>query len=53
MPPVIPATSKSERSRQKIVDAAVALFAERGFTATTMRDIAAAADVSLGLTYRY
>lgn len=53
MPPVPPQTPKSERTRQRILDAALALFAERGFSATTMRDIAAAADVSLGLTYRY
>lgn len=48
-----PATAKSERTRQRILDAALTLFAEKGFAATTMRDIAAAADVSLGLTYRY
>ncbi len=53
MPPVTPATPKSERTRQRILEAALALFAEKGFAATTMRDIAAAADVSLGLTYRY
>lgn len=51
--PVAPATPKSERTRQRILEAALALFAEKGFAATTMRDIAAAADVSLGLTYRY
>ena len=53
MPPVTPATPKSERTRQRILDAAIALFAEKGFAATTMRDIAAAADVSIGLAYRY
>lgn len=53
MPPVPPQTPKSERTRQRILAAALALFAERGFTATTMRDIAASANVSLGLTYRY
>lgn len=50
---VTPLTPKSERTRQRILDAALALFAEKGFAATTMRDIAARADVSLGLTYRY
>ena len=51
--PVTPLTAKSERTRQRILDAALALFVEKGFAATTMRDIAAHADVSLGLTYRY
>lgn len=53
MPPVVPSTDKAERTRQRIVDAALKLFSERGFAATTMRDIAAEAEVSLGLTYRY
>lgn len=51
--PVAPLTPKSERTRQRIVDAALRLFTERGFAATTMRDIAAEAEVSLGLAYRY
>lgn len=53
MPPVTPTTPKSERTRQRILEVALQLFTERGYAATTMRDIAAAADVSLGLTYRY
>lgn len=53
MPPVEPQTPKSERTRQRILSAALGLFAEKGFGATTMRDIAARAEVSLGLTYRY
>jgi len=36
-----------------IQEAAHALFAERGYAATSMRAIAEAADVSLGLTYNY
>lgn len=36
-----------------IQDAAHTLFAERGYRATSMRAIAEAADVSLGLTYNY
>lgn len=48
-----PLTKKGERTREHILNTALALFAERGFEATTMRDIAAAADCSLGLTYRY
>jgi AcrR family transcriptional regulator len=46
-------TDKSERSREHILDTALALFAQKGYDATTMRDIAHAAEVSLGLAYRY
>lgn len=53
MPPVEPLTAKSERTRQRILDAALALFSAKGFAGTTMRDIAREAGVSLGLTYRY
>ena len=37
---------KKQRTRETIVDAAFALFAERGFEATTIADIAAAADIA-------
>src|SRR5687767_7188220 len=46
-------TPKGERTRELILDTALGLFVEKGYDATTMRDIAAAADCSLGLTYRY
>jgi AcrR family transcriptional regulator len=46
-------TIKGERTRQRIIDIAVELFARRGYDATTLRDIAKAADVSTGLAYRY
>ena len=46
-------TPKAEATRQRILDAALMLFAAKGYEATTMRDIAAAAECSLGLTYRY
>jgi AcrR family transcriptional regulator len=46
-------TPKGTMTQQRILDAALALFASKGYEATTMRDIAAAADCSLGLTYRY
>jgi AcrR family transcriptional regulator len=37
---------KKQRTRETIVDAAFKLFAERGFDATTIADIAAAADIA-------
>lgn len=42
-----------ERRRRQILAAAVALFGKRGYYATTMRDIAAQAGVSVGLIYQY
>ncbi|MCK6579591.1 MAG: TetR/AcrR family transcriptional regulator [Anaerolineae bacterium] len=46
-------TPKAERTRQAILTTALSLFATKGYEATTMRDIAAEAAVSLGLAYRY
>lgn len=51
--PTAPLTRKGERTRQHILDTALALFASKGYQQTTLREIAAAADCSLGLTYRY
>lgn len=47
------ATKKSDRTRLRIRDAALSLFAERGYADTTLRDIAARAECALGLVYRY
>jgi AcrR family transcriptional regulator len=44
---------KSEVTRARILDAALDLFRRQGFEETTMRGIAAAADVSLGSAYYY
>lgn len=44
---------KSEVTRARILDAALDLFRCQGFEETTMRGIAAAADVSLGSAYYY
>jgi AcrR family transcriptional regulator len=46
-------TPRGMMTQQRILDAALALFASKGYEATTMRDIAAAVGCSLGLTYRY
>lgn len=45
------APEKSARTRARILGAALALFRERGFDRTTMRAIAARADMSLGAAY--
>ncbi len=42
-----------ERRRRQIVAASIALFGKRGYYATTIRDIAARAGVSVGLIYQY
>jgi AcrR family transcriptional regulator len=47
-----PRRPAAERRRQ-ILAAARTLFAERGFHATTTRDLAAAADINDALIYRY
>jgi len=44
---------RSERTRARILEAALALFRERGFEGTTMRAVASAAGVSLGNAYYY
>lgn len=44
---------KGERTRRRILDTALGLFAERGYEATTMRLIAERAEVSLGSSYHY
>lgn len=46
-------TPKAQETRQRIFDSAVRLFTEKGYEETTMRDIAEAAECSLGLAYRY
>ena len=46
-------TPKARRTRERILEAALVLFADRGYEATTMRDVAREAGASLGLAYRY
>ena len=47
------ATPKAEETRARILDTALRLFRERGFDATTMRDVAAEAGVATGAAYYY
>ena len=48
-----PVASDGEATRRRVLDVARAEFAERGFTAATMRSIAAAADVTAMSLYNY
>jgi AcrR family transcriptional regulator len=48
-----PADTKAARTRSTIIDAALRLFRERGYDATTMRAIATEAAVSVGNAYYY
>jgi AcrR family transcriptional regulator len=49
----LPKTRRGETSRAAILSAALDLFQERGYEATTMRAIAERAGVSLGSSYHY
>jgi AcrR family transcriptional regulator len=46
-------TALGETTRQKLYLTAIGLIAERGYAQTTLRDVADAAGVSVGLLYRY
>lgn len=46
-------TQKALMTQQRIMETAWRLFATKGYDQTTMREIAAEASCSLGLTYRY
>jgi AcrR family transcriptional regulator len=49
----VKAVPKSEETRTRILNAALASFRERGFDAATMRDIAEEASVATGAAYYY
>ena len=46
-------THKGAATRQRVFDTALALFRTKGFEATTMRDVATGAGLSLGAAYHY
>jgi AcrR family transcriptional regulator len=46
-------TQQGREARERLYRAALELMAERGFEATTLRDVAAREGVSAGLLYRY
>ena len=46
-------SARGEETRTRIVETAQRLFRERGYEATTMRDVATAAGVSVGSAYYY
>ncbi|MBS0529403.1 MAG: helix-turn-helix transcriptional regulator, partial [Proteobacteria bacterium] len=46
-------TSKSEKSRDSILKAAAMLFRRQGYSATTLRQIAATAKIEAGSIYYY
>jgi AcrR family transcriptional regulator len=45
--------SKSDLTRARILETALRLFREKGFDATTMRDIATACDLAVGTAYHH
>lgn len=46
-------TKKSEQTFERVFEAAIKLFIERGYEKTTMRDISAASGLGLGALYYY
>jgi len=46
-------TPKGARSRQRILDTAERLFAEKGYAGTTLRDVAAASDLRIPSLYNH
>ena len=53
MPPTVLHQDRALRSRLRILESATTLFATRGFEATSIKDVAAEAELSVGLVCRY
>src|SRR6266852_7799314 len=51
--PANPKQARSKKTKEKIVQAAIQLFQERGYEKTTSNDIASEAGVSVGSFYVY
>lgn len=51
--PLPPVTARGQRTRQKLVDAAEAVFGQKGFEAASIADITREAGVALGTFYVY
>lgn len=51
--PAAPKQARSKQTKEKIIQAAIQLFQERGFEKTTSNEIASAAGVSVGSFYVY
>ena len=51
--PADPKQARRKQTKEKIVQAAIKLFQERGYEKTTSNDISAAAGVSVGSFYVY
>src|SRR5215470_11232510 len=51
--PSDPKQARSKQTKEKIIQAAIQLFQERGYEKTTSNDIASAAGVSVGSFYVY
>ena len=52
-PPALPRATKSEETRNRILEASLTVFRERGFEKATMREIAAEAAMAVGAAYYY
>ncbi|MGA8539794.1 MAG: TetR/AcrR family transcriptional regulator [Terriglobales bacterium] len=51
--PLAAKISRSDATRDRILDTAIGLFRKSGFDVTTMREVATEVGVALGLTYHY
>jgi AcrR family transcriptional regulator len=51
--PLAAKISRSDATRERILDTAIGLFRKDGFDETTMREVAIEVGVALGLTYHY
>ena len=48
-----PIQKRSQETREKLLRAALSMYAEKGYHSTTVDEIAAAAGASTGIAYRY